>query len=71
MQGNILSCHSVILPSQVILPSDFTSVRAFHMQCNILSGLPAILPSLVILPSGDVIAVSAVDLGLQCLLRPV
>ena len=46
MQGNILSCYPVILPSQVILLSDVTSVSAFNMQ--------------LILPSGDVIAVSSV-----------
>ena len=62
MQGNILSCYLVILPSQVILLSNVTSVSAFHMQGNIslVSGFPAILPSQVILPSGDVIAVSSV-----------
>ena len=44
MQGNILSCYPVILPSQVILLSDVTSVSEFHMQGNILlvSGFPAI-----------------------------
>ena len=42
MQGNILSCYHVILPSKVKLPSDDTSVSAFHVQGNILSGLPAI-----------------------------
>ena len=60
MQGNILSCDPVILPSQVTLPSDVTLVSAFHMQGNILASFLAILPSQVILPSGDVIAVSAV-----------
>ena len=60
MQGNILSHYPVILPSQVILPSDVTSVSTFHEHGNILSGFPAILPLHVILPSGDVIAVSAV-----------
>ena len=62
MQCNILSCYPVILPSQVILLSDITSVSAFNMQGNILlvSGSPAILHSQVILPSGDVIAVSSV-----------
>ena len=60
MQGNILSHYPVILPSQVILPSDVTSVSTFHEQGNILSGFPAILPLHVIFTSGDVIAVSAV-----------
>ena len=61
MQGNILSCYHVILPSQVILLFDATSVSAFHMQGNILlvSDFPVVLPSQVILPSGDVIAVSS------------
>ena len=61
MQGNILSCYPVILPSLVILLSDVTSVSAFHRQGNILlvSGFPAILPSQIILLSGDVIAVSS------------
>ena len=60
MQGNVLSCYPVILPSQVILPSNVTSVSTFHMQGNILSGFPAMLPLQVILPSGDVIVFSAV-----------
>ena len=62
MEGNILSCYPVILPSQVISLSDFTSVRAFHVQGNILlvSGFPVILPTQVILPFDDVIAVSLV-----------
>ena len=47
MQGNILSCYPVILLSQIILPSDVTSVsRVIFYQ--------------VILLSGEVIAVSAV-----------
>ena len=59
MQGYILSCYPVILPSQVILPTDITLISTFHMQGNILCGVSAILPLQVILPSGDVIAVSA------------
>ena len=59
MLGNVLSCYLVILPSQIILPSDFTSVSIFHVQGNILSGFPTTLPSQVILPSGDVIPVRA------------
>ena len=55
MQGNILSCYPVILPSQVILPPDVTSVSAFHVQ-----GIVYRVPSQLILPSGDVIAVRAV-----------
>ena len=56
MQGNILLYYPVMLPSQVILLSDTTSVSTFHMQGNILLvlGVPAILPS------GEVIAVSSV-----------
>ena len=53
MQGYSLSCYPVILPSQVILPSDVSSVRAFHMQGNIPSGFPALLPLQIILPSVD------------------
>ena len=44
MQGNILSCNPEILPSQVMIPTDVTSLHAFHMQGNILSGSSAILP---------------------------
>ena len=68
MQGNyILSCYSVILPSQVILPTDITWVSAFQVQSNILLSFPAILPSQVILPSGDIIAASAVAVvRIQC-----
>ena len=53
MQGSILSCYPVILPS------DVTSVSAFHVLAK-LSGFPTIVPAQVILPSGDVIATSAV-----------
>ena len=59
MQGNILSGHIVILTSQVILLSDVTSLRAFHVQGNILSGYLSILPSQVIFTSVDVITVIA------------
>ena len=59
MQGNILYCYPVILPSRVMLPSDFTLVSAFYVQDNILSDFPAILPSQIILYTGDVIVVSA------------
>ena len=54
MQGNILQCYPVILPSQVILPFDVTWVSAFLVLGNILQCYP------VKLLSGDVIAVSAV-----------
>ena len=54
MQINILQCYPVILPSQVVLPSDVSSVSEFHVQGNV------ILISQLILPSGDVIAVNAV-----------
>ena len=57
MQGNIMSCVLVILPLQVVLPSDVTSVSEFHVH---VSGFPIILPSQVILPFGDIIAASAV-----------
>ena len=60
MQGNILRWYPEVLPSQVILLSDVTSVCSFRMQGIILSGFPAILPAQVILSSGDVIAVSAI-----------
>ena len=57
MQGNILSCDPVILPLQVILPSDTTLVSAVHVGGIILSCFTAILPLQVLLPCGDVIAV--------------
>ena len=58
MQGHILQCYSVILRSQVILPSDITSVSTFHVQGKILQCYPVILPLQVILTFGDITAVS-------------
>ena len=59
-EGNIAGKTDRILPLQLIMPSDVSSVSAFHVQGNILLGSLALLPSQVILPSGDVIAVRAV-----------
>ena len=49
-----------MLPSQVILPSDASSVSAFIVQGNNLLDFFVILPLQVILPSSDVIAVHAI-----------
>ena len=55
MQGNIRSGYSVMLPSQVILPSDVTLVSAFQLQGNIVSDFPAISQSQIIIASSDVV----------------
>ena len=44
MQGNILSGYPEILPLQVKVSSDVTSVSAFHVQGNVQSDVLAILP---------------------------
>ena len=57
MNGNILQCYPVILHSQVISPSDVTSVSAFHVQSIRFPRSITLAGNITL---GDVIAVSTV-----------